>query len=101
MGIYKISDIAEMDQQTLQQKLDELKNELNVEKGISHSGGKGGNSGKIREIKKTIARILTVLNQKGFKAEIKLEVKAEKKNAVKTQTKKVVLKKKGEISKNE
>ena len=92
MGIYKMNEITEMDESTLTQKLEELRNELNVEKGISKSGGKGGNSGKIREIKKTIARILTVLNKKGFD---KVMAKIEE------ETKKSSVKKKGEKAKNE
>lgn len=82
MGIYKMNEITEMDEATLIQKLDELRNELNVERGVSKSGGKGGNSGKIREIKKTIARILTVLNQKTFE-KVMSEISTSSKKAVK------------------
>lgn len=82
MGIYKMNEITEMDESTLIQKLDELRNELNVERGVSKSGGKGGNSGKIREIKKTIARILTVLNQKTFE-KVMSEISTNSKKSVK------------------
>lgn len=50
--------------ETLRQKLLDLRRELNSEKGTIASGGKAQNSGRIRELRKTIARILTILGKK-------------------------------------
>jgi len=44
--------------------MSQLKSELSGEKGSIASGTKPDNSGKIKEIKRTIARILTVLHER-------------------------------------
>ncbi|MFN3910197.1 MAG: 50S ribosomal protein L29 [Candidatus Anstonellaceae archaeon] len=63
MAIIKKSELKKMDLQTLQSKLLELKKELHLEQGKIFAGGKIQSPGKVREIKKTIARILTLISQ--------------------------------------
>jgi large subunit ribosomal protein L29 len=53
-----------MDANALKNRLIELKKELNLELGKAHSAGKVQSPGRLKEIKKTIARILTIMKQK-------------------------------------
>jgi len=49
----------------LKEKLEQLRAELRREKGAVASGTKAENPGRIKEIKRTIARILTILRERG------------------------------------
>ena len=51
----------------IKNKLDELKKELMKEGVHTSSGTAPPNPGKIRQIKKNVARLLTILNQKEVK----------------------------------
>ncbi len=63
MAILRSKEIWEMEDEDIQEKLVELKAEL--AKNISKSAaGVNENPGKIRELKRTIARVLTIMNQK-------------------------------------
>jgi len=53
-----------MDEAELEGKLKELKGELMKINGVLASGGIPEDIGEVKEIKKTIARIKTILNQK-------------------------------------
>ena len=64
MAILKMSKIKTMDKKELESKRDELKLELSKEMGKIKVGGFPENPGKLREIRKTIARINTRLNEK-------------------------------------
>ncbi len=57
-----------MSHNDLIKRLNELKLELVKEKGQIAIGGTPSNPGRIKEIKKTIARILTELKRRGEKA---------------------------------
>ena len=48
----------------LQAKLFEFQKELNSERGLLAAGGKSSNSGKIRELRKCVARVLTILHER-------------------------------------
>ncbi len=50
-------------------KLANLREELMHELGVSAMGGAPPNPGKIRSLKRQIARILTVMNEEGVKGE--------------------------------
>lgn len=64
MAILRSKEIWEMDVDEIQAKLLELKAELS--KNISKSSASGviENPGKVKELKRTIARVLTILNEK-------------------------------------
>ncbi|MBI4399843.1 50S ribosomal protein L29 [Candidatus Micrarchaeota archaeon] len=62
MAILRMKEINAMDEETLNKKIEELKGELYVEKASIARGGKAINPGRIKELKRTIARILTVIN---------------------------------------
>jgi large subunit ribosomal protein L29 len=63
MAILRKKEIREMNEKQLKEKLKELKLELAKERGAVEVGS-AKNPGRIREIRKTIARINTFLNNK-------------------------------------
>ncbi len=65
--IIRKSELKSMDEKKLKEKLIDLRKELMKAKGKSASKAMPENPGKVREIKKTIARILTILNQRGIR----------------------------------
>ena len=52
-----------MDAETLAEKLTELQDELMHERGVAAMGGAPPNPGKIRALRKNIARILTIARE--------------------------------------
>lgn len=64
MAILRSKELLEMDGDELEKHLSELQNELMKINGILASGGIPEDIGKGREIRHTIARILTIKNQK-------------------------------------
>jgi len=67
LAIIKKKQIKEMSHVDLVNRLNELKLEVVKEKGQIAIGGSPSNSGRVREIKKTIAKILTELKRRGEK----------------------------------
>lgn len=63
MAILKSKEISEMKQEDLLKKLSELKLEYSREKAIVEVGGTSSNPGRIKEIRRTIAKINTQLNK--------------------------------------
>ncbi|MEA4956713.1 50S ribosomal protein L29 [bioreactor metagenome] len=64
MAILRSKEIWEMEIEDIQEKLTELKAELAKNISKSSAAGVNENPGKIRELKRTIARVLTIMNQK-------------------------------------
>lgn len=64
MAIIKKKDLKAMAPAALVAKLNEVRRELNTERGLIKSGGRSSNPGKIKELRKTAARILTYHSQK-------------------------------------
>ena len=60
MAIYKTKELRGMGKEEIDDKLQQLKTELSKERGAIASGTKAENPGKVKEIRKTIARILTI-----------------------------------------
>ena len=60
MALLKISEIRSMSPDVRAEKLRELRDELMHERGIGAMGGAPASPGKIRALRKNIARILTV-----------------------------------------
>lgn len=92
MVVIRMKDIIEMDAPTLKAKLADLSNELNSERGIVAAGGKATNAGRMKELRRTIARIHTVARERGTdlkKTEVakKEEKIVEKKIAVREEKK--------------
>ena len=64
MAIIKKSKIREMAEAELQSKLFEFQKELNTERGMLATGGRTSNPGKISQLKKSIARIHTIISER-------------------------------------
>jgi large subunit ribosomal protein L29 len=60
----KKKELSTMSVDELQQNVVELKQELSKEKSTIASGTKSENPGKIRKIRRDIARLLTIINEK-------------------------------------
>ena len=64
MAILKTYEIDEMEIEEIQEKLKELKVEYSKLVSESSAAGVCENPGKLKELKRTIARVLTILNEK-------------------------------------
>ncbi|MEM1657657.1 MAG: 50S ribosomal protein L29 [Candidatus Jordarchaeales archaeon] len=67
---YKIKEIRSWSDEELKKKLDELRAEQLNLRMIKLLGGSIENPARIRNIRRTIARILTVINERKRKAEV-------------------------------
>lgn len=65
MVILRKEDIRDMSLDELDEKLLELRNELLRERSIIAAGGAPENPGRIKEIRRTIARMKTIKTEKG------------------------------------
>ncbi len=65
MAILRAKDIRKTDGAELDKRLGELRLELAKERGNIHIGGTVTSPGRIREIRKTIARVLTIRSEAG------------------------------------
>ena len=63
MPILRISEIRDMSPEDRSKMLDELRTELTKLKTTIKAGGSLENPGRVRTLKKTIARILTVIRE--------------------------------------
>lgn len=64
MAILRTDEIRNMSEEELDEKMKDLKLELSKEKGKTDMGSFPENPGRIKEIKRTIAKILTILNER-------------------------------------
>ncbi|MCC7568738.1 MAG: 50S ribosomal protein L29 [Candidatus Methanofastidiosa archaeon] len=64
MAILRVGDIKDLGYEGMVAKRDELRFELAREKALLATGSAPDNPGRIRELKRTIARINTILVQK-------------------------------------
>jgi large subunit ribosomal protein L29 len=67
VAIIKKKQIKEMSHDDLVNRLSELRLELSKDKGQIAIGGSPSNPGRVKEVKKTIAKILTEINRRGEK----------------------------------
>jgi large subunit ribosomal protein L29 len=65
MAVLKPKEIREMDQTERKDKLYELRNELMREQGIAAMGGAPTNPGKIRALRISISRLLSIMKEEG------------------------------------
>ena len=63
MPLLRTKEIRAMDADSLEKKLSELRDELMHERGVAAMGGAPPNPGKIRALRKNIARILTIMTE--------------------------------------
>ncbi|MDY6776921.1 MAG: 50S ribosomal protein L29 [Candidatus Nanohaloarchaea archaeon] len=64
MAILRTEEIRDMADEELEEKLEDLNLELSKEKGQIEVGGFPEDPGRIKEIRRTIARIKTVMGEK-------------------------------------
>lgn len=64
MAMLKSEEIRDLSIEEMNEKLAELRAELLRQKSMIASGGAPENPGRIKEIRRTIARILTIKTQK-------------------------------------
>ena len=64
MAILRSKEIWEMEIEDIEEKLVELRAELAKSISKTAAAGINENPGKTRELKRTIARVLTIMNQK-------------------------------------
>ena len=62
----RVQDIRDMSTEQRERRLSELRTELSKQKTMINAGGSIENPGQIKVIKKTIARILTVIREEGL-----------------------------------
>jgi large subunit ribosomal protein L29 len=60
MAIVRAKEVRAMSEDQLEKQLKDLRNELLKERAITATGGAPENPGRIRELRHTIARILTI-----------------------------------------
>jgi len=65
MPIMRIRDIRAMSSEERREKLDELRTELVRLKTMVKAGGSLDNPSRIRELRKTVARLLTIETEEG------------------------------------
>jgi len=64
MGL-KAKEIREFTPKEKREKLEELKRELMHERGVAAMGGSPPSPGKIRQLRTSIARMLTIMHEEG------------------------------------
>ncbi len=60
MAIVRAKEVRAMSDDQVEKQLKDLRNELLKERAITATGGAPENPGRIRELRRTIARILTI-----------------------------------------
>lgn len=65
MALLRTKEIRAMEPDAREKKLLELREELMHERGVAAMGGAPPSPGKIRAIRKNIARILTIIGEEG------------------------------------
>ncbi|MBS3068884.1 50S ribosomal protein L29 [Candidatus Micrarchaeota archaeon] len=64
MAIMKKKEMRETADAQLSAKMDTFVSELNYERGLVKNGGRTSNPGKIGELRRTIARMLTIMHER-------------------------------------
>ncbi len=64
MAILRVDEVRKMNLDERQEELDKLKLELIRERAIASAGGAPENPGRIKELRRTIARIKTIQGEK-------------------------------------
>ena len=65
MAVLRASEVRELSDQERRARLKELREELMHERGVAAMGGAPTSPGKIRQLRISIARIMTIMNEDG------------------------------------
>jgi large subunit ribosomal protein L29 len=71
MSLLKTADLRKMTAEEKTKKLEELRNELINERGQGAMGGAPVSPGKIKAIRKNIAKLLTIMREEEMRKEVK------------------------------
>ena len=63
MALMKMHELRELSSDELEERLKQLKDDLMHERGVAAMGGAPASPGKIRALRKNIARIKTILRE--------------------------------------
>lgn len=63
--VLKAKELRELTPKERREKLNELKSELMHERGVAAMGGSPASPGKIRQLRMSIAKILTIMREEG------------------------------------
>jgi large subunit ribosomal protein L29 len=63
--VLKAKEIRSLTPEERQEKLEDLKRELMHERGVAAMGGSPPSPGKIRQLRTTIARMMTIIREEG------------------------------------
>jgi len=77
----KAGTLRALDDGALQKKLDELKKDLMIEMTQVKAGGRAPNPGRLKNLKKSIAVVLTVIHERKLDIKRKREIKKSGKKA--------------------
>lgn len=64
MAILKPNEIRDMSLEEMEAELAELRSELARERAVAAAGGALENPGRVKELRRTIARVLTIMKEK-------------------------------------
>lgn len=65
--VLKVKELRDLTPEERREKLNELKSELMHERGVAAMGGSPASPGKIRQLRMSIAKILTIMQEEGEK----------------------------------
>lgn len=68
MPILRMNEIREMTPEERKRRLEELRTELSKLRTMISAGGSVENPGRVRALRRTISRLLTVMREEEFKA---------------------------------
>ncbi len=63
MAILKPNEIRDMNLEEMEAELAELRSELARERAVAAAGGSLENPGRVKELRRTIARVLTIMKE--------------------------------------
>ncbi len=70
MAILRSNEIRDMSIEEMEAELAELRSELARERSVAASGGSLENPGRVRELRRTIARVLTIMREEKEEREV-------------------------------
>lgn len=70
MAILKPNEIRDMSIDEMKSRLAELRTELAREKAVAAAGGSLENPGRVQELRRTIARVLTIMREEQKEREV-------------------------------
>ncbi|KXB01058.1 50S ribosomal protein L29 [candidate division MSBL1 archaeon SCGC-AAA259O05] len=70
MAILRPNEIRDMSIEEMEARLAELRTELARERAVAAAGGSLENPGRVKELKRTIARLLTIMKESQKEGEV-------------------------------